>query len=189
MIKKFNQFCFKLNENMSVMSDNYYSQFNLPIDGVKPASNEVRGIDSLLSKKRRVAWVDSNIGESKDEFEKRMESKGLKAIKLYDIKDSIAVAKIKELSESGWGELASTRQVDSEYIVYLPEYEEQAKLAQEELRRRGGWWTITEPESDIYLARLMGYGEEYIVPYIRKYHPNFDVDDYIQQNPRNKVIK
>ena len=100
MIKKFNQFCFKLNENMSVMSDNYYSQFNLPIDGVKPASNEVRGIDSLLSKKRRVAWVDSNIGESKDEFEKRMESKGLKAIKLYDIKDSIAVAKIKELSEN-----------------------------------------------------------------------------------------
>jgi hypothetical protein len=188
MIKKFNQFCFKLNESM-IMPDNYYSQFNLPVDGVKPASKEVREIDSLLNKKRRVAWVDANFGESKDEFEKRMESKGLKSIKLYNINDDIAVTKIKELSEGGWSEMAATRQVDSEYIVYLPKYEEQAKLAHKELIRRGGWWTVTEPESDIYLARLMGYGEEYIVPYIRKYHPNFDVDDYIKQNPRNKVIK
>lgn len=189
MIEKFEQFCFKLNENMTVMPDNYYAQFNLPVDGIKPASREAQGIDSLLSRKRRIAWVDAGFGETQEDFTKRMESKGLKVIKLYDINDDIAKNKIKELSSGGWGESGATRQVDSEYIVYLPEYEDQAKLVYEELRRRGGWWTVTEPEADIYLARLMGYGEQYIVPYIRKYHPDFDVDNYIKQNPRNKVLK
>lgn len=189
MIKRFEQFISKINESVVVKPDSYYAQFNLPIDGIKPASKEAHGIDSLLSKKRRIAWVDKRFDETNEEFNQRMNKLGLETIKLYDIDDDVAKDKIKELSEGGWGVSGATRQVDGEYLVYLPKYKEQAELAHKELLRRGGWWYQTEPEADIYLARLMGYGEEYIVPYIRKYFPDFDVDGYIQKNPRNKTIK
>jgi|TARA_R110002167_G_scaffold211324_3_gene415850 hypothetical protein len=187
MIKRFNDFV-SINENMVVKPDSYYTQFNLPVDGIKPASVEANDIEYLLNKKRRVAWVDKKFDETHDEFVKRMDSKGLIPIKLYDIKSDIAKDKIKELSNGGWSEFGSNRQVDNEYLVYLPNYKEQAELAHKELLRRGGWWYQTEPVADIYLARLMGYGEQYIIPYIRKYFPDFDVYEYIEKNPRNKLI-
>jgi len=195
MLKKFTEFKITINEKygMGVDPDSFYAQFNLEKDGIEPGI-DTKGFQSLLDGKRRVAWVDRSgvcggtYNGTHEEYVDEMGELGLGVIKLYDITDDIAKAKIKHLGGGGKDKWA-TNLVDNEYIAYLPEYEDQAKLAYEEFRRRGGWWNQTEPEPDIYLARLMGYGEEYIVPYIRKYHPNFDVESYIEENPRNKVIK
>ena len=143
---------------------------------------KANGYQTLMDGERRLAWVDQGKAEL-------AESDGLGVMKLYTQGEPIYWKKVAELSDGGWGVKGASNFIDSEAIVYLPEYEDQAKLAYEELRRRGGWWTVTDPESDIYLARLMGYGEEYIVPYIRKYHQDFDVESYIEENPRNKVIR
>lgn len=188
MIKNFLEFTEDLlvRESMVVEPQIYYAMFNLENDGIKPGL-DANGYQTLLDGQRRVAWVDGS--SDQDKYVNKIKGLGLDVIKLYDINDDIAKAKIEELSGNGWGKEGATNLVDNEYIAYLPEYEDQAKLAYEELRRRGGWWNVTEPEADIYLARLMGYGEEYIVPYIRKYHPNFDVESYIEENPRNKTIK
>jgi hypothetical protein len=193
MLKKFNEF--KINEKMgmSVEPDPFYVQFNLEKDGIEPG-RDANGHQTLLDGQRRVAWVDRSgvcggtYNGTHDDYVDEMGKLGLGVIKLCDITDDVGKAKISSLSKNS-SEKWSTDLVDNEYLAYLPEYEDQAKLAHKELRRRGGWWLQTEPEPDIYLARLMGYGEEYIVPYIRKYHPNFDVESYIEENPRNKVIK
>lgn len=176
--------------SMMVHPEIDYSKYNLEIDGIDPMSvgSDKEGIKSIIDTKRRVAWVsDSDIEKA---------PKGFGIIKMYDLNNpnsdsgKVGMEKTKFLTNGNdrtWINYM-TKFVDNEYLLYNKKYKKQAILAHKEFIKRGGFWNQTNPESDIYLARLMGYGEEYIVPYIRKYFPNFDVENYIKENPRKEAL-
>lgn len=176
-----------LNEGMlDIKPAEGYEKFNLKHDGIHPkeATTVHDSIVGIQKGDRRVAWVDL----TKEEAENL---RGVGILKMYDDLDSkVAKAKIKKLSQGGWGLKGATLFVDREYLIYMPNYKDQALEAKKEFMRRGGWWTENgnTAEQGIYLARLMGYGEEYIVPHIKKYYPSFDVEKYIEKNPRNKTL-
>lgn len=187
-IKSFNDFKI-LNESMgSIVPEMEYAKYNLEVDGIPPMSvtSDSDSIKSVYNRNRRVAWVNlEKMFKVADEFD---------VIKMYDLNDPGSVSgkvgheKIKELSGYGnWGNYAYPY-VNKEYLLYNGKYEKQAIAAHKEFLKRGGWWYETNPVDDIYLARLMGYGEEYIVPFIRKYFPDFDVDTYIKENPRKEAL-
>jgi hypothetical protein len=174
-------------ESMRIVSDPNYSKYNLEIDGVDPMSlsPEVINKKSVLSDRRRVAWVDVY-----DDF---TPPSGYSMIKMFDLDNpnsesgKVGIRKIKDLgrvNSMSW----ALKFINGEYILYNDKYKGQAEKAHREFIKRGGWWNQTDPKSDIYLARLMGYGEEYIVPYIRKYFPTFDVESYIKENPRKETL-
>lgn len=184
-IKRFELFT----ESMVVQPDNDYSKYNLEYaDGIDPMSvtDDQKGIDSILDNKRRVAWISSNIDQSEL-------PNGYSIIKMYDFdnveSESARVGMSKcDVCDSEFSKNFMYSIAQKEHLIFNNKYKKQAMLVHKELLRRGGFWYQTNPESDIYLARLMGYGEEYIVPYIRKYFPDFDVDGYILKNPRELTL-
>lgn len=172
--------------------------------GIDPTTliDDERVIRSVIDKKRRVGWgnqrylnirwsdgvntIDLRNSAKKPDIIQEAEDKGFKFLPLFDdgVESGVGKEKYKKLSE------LPKEVVEDDVLVYNPDYHGQALAAKRELLRRGGFWYESGgPVHGIYLARLMGYGEEYIRPFIRRQFPWFDVDDYMRKHSRERLLE
>jgi hypothetical protein len=169
--------------------DNFINESAEADTGIDPMSvtSDEKSFYSLNQKLRRVAWVNL---DADDIVKARSMNLGL--IKMYDTnipkESKIAKTKIDDLSKHGWSKIGAENIVDMEYLIYIKKFKKQAEAAHNEFLKRQGWWKQENAVDDIYLARLMGYGEQYIIPFIRKNYPNFDVDTYIEKIQEKKQL-
>lgn len=126
-------------------------------------------INSIINKQRRIAWV---IAADLSEYMIRKANRCdyLNWLQIYDKESKTFNNRVRRYGINF---------VKSEHMIFISGYEKQAQAAKEELLRRDGYWTLTFPEADINMARLMGYGESYIIKYIEKHYPEFNINNYI----------
>ncbi len=163
-------------------------EFDIGIDPMTQCDDNI-GLNSVVNGDRRVAWVfEKNL--SRYMINKATKG-GFKFLPIYPtLTSKDAKVRIKGLTEGGWSKITNLEKlVGGEMMLYNPKFPKQAKAARKELRRRDGYWHQTKPKSDIHMARLMGYGEKYIIPFVKKEFPSFNIDEYIEKNPRNLFLE
>lgn len=172
--------------------------------GVDPMTltDDERSIRSVINKKRRVGWtnqkypivrdlddinaIDLRYPNQKPDIIQEAEDRGFKFLPLFDngVESGVGREKHKKLLT------IPKKVVENDALIYNPDYYGQALAAKRELLRRGGFWNESGgPVHAIYLARLMGYGEEYIRAFIERNFLWFNVHDYMSKHSRERLLE